>query len=212
MKRLVLAVVVVYALCVPLLAAAADVDATEAAFVETMTELGAPTTLPGRGADVAVGRGNAEPCPGGVPFPGSTVPCGSSPREFVFAAASNLSADNAEGIFHETGTNFCTAPDVCFVGGFRARVNCLTAVGNAATIGMIVQSTDVPTFTEGEQLFVSVVDNGRNGDPLPDLISLNFRRPAVVVTGGQCPDVATTAYQVVLDGDIMVRDGQVSSS
>jgi hypothetical protein len=58
---------------------------------------------------------------------------------------------------------------------------------------------------------VWLLDTGRHGDPVPDLISLNFRRPAVVVVGGQCPEVTTTAYQTVVDGDIMVRDRQVSS-
>jgi hypothetical protein len=212
MGRLVLASLLVCALCVPVLAAAEDLDPASAAYVQTMAAFGITASSPGSGADVAVGHGSAEPCPPGAPPPPFPGFCSTSPRDFHFAATSNLAADHAAGVFHETGTMFCTAPNECFEGSFRGRVNCLTATGNLATMGIRIEQTSLPTFVEGEQIFVSVIDNGRQGDPVPDLISLNFRRPAVVVVGGQCPDVATTAYQTVVDGDIMVRDGQVTSS
>jgi hypothetical protein len=211
MTRVVCASTLLCALCLPVLAAAENVDPAATAYVQTMADFGVTVSSPGSGADVAVGHGSAEPCPPGAPPPPFPGFCSTSPRDFHFAATSSLAADHAAGVFHETGTMFCTAPNECFEGSFRGRVNCLTATGNMATIGIQIERTSLPTFVEGEQIFVSVIDNGRNG-PVPDLISLNFRRPQVVVVGGQCPEVTTTAYQTVVDGDIMVRDGQVTSS
>jgi hypothetical protein len=210
MAWIAIASTLVCALCLPVLAAAEDVDPAATAYVQTMADFGIVASSPANGADVAVGHGSAEPCPPGAPPPPFQGFCSTSPRDFHFAATSNLAADHAAGVFHETGTMFCTV-DECFEGSFRGRVNCLTATGNVATMGIQIEQSSLPTFVEGEQIFVSVIDNGRHGDPVPDLISLNFRRPAVVVVGGQCPEVTTTAYQTVVDGDIMVRDGQVSS-
>lgn len=213
MKRIVVASTLLCAVCLPVLAAAANSDPVRAGYLQTMARSEPAASPAGSGADVAVGHGSAEPCPPGVSPPASFPNlCSTSPREFRFAATSVLAADQAAGVFHETGTNFCIAPDECFEGGFRGRVNCLTATANVATIGIVIDQTSLPTFREGEQIFVSVVDNGRDGDPLPDLISLNLRRPQLVVVGGQCPEVTTTAYQTVVDGDITVRDGQLSGS
>lgn len=157
------------------------------------------------GADVATGHGFATPCPPGTqpPFPGF---CSTSPRDFRFAAVSTTGG--AHGFFWQAGT-FCSAPNVCTTGSFRARVLCVRATGNEATLGAVVERSDLPTHPVGREIHVSVVDNGDSGDPLPDLLSLTFTQPIVEVDG-QCLAVLPPAYQTVVDGDIRVRDGQLS--
>ncbi len=167
---------------------------------------GAATAASLGGADVATGHGYAIPCPPGStpPFPGF---CATTPREFRFAAESNLASGRAAGTLWIHGT-FCSAPGVCTTGSFRARVFCVRATGNEATIGAIVERTELPTHPVGRQVHLSVVDNGRAGDPVPDLLSLNFFLPVPDVEG-QCLAVLPPAYQTVVEGDIRVRDGQL---
>jgi hypothetical protein len=94
MRRLALASLLVCALCMPVLAAAEDLDPA-AAYVQTMADLGVTASSPGSGADIAVGHGSAEPCPPGAPPPPFPGFCSTSPRDFHFAATSNLAADHA---------------------------------------------------------------------------------------------------------------------
>lgn len=156
----------------------------------------------GGGADVVQGRGYAIPCPPGavLPFPAF---CSTTPREFRFAAI--RAGGRAHGYFWQAGT-FCSAPGVCTTGSFRARVLCVRATGKEATVGAVVEETSLPTHPVGRQVHFSVIDNGRGGDPLPDLLSLTFTIPVTEVEG-ECVAVLPPAYQTVVEGDIFVRDG-----
>ena len=56
---------------------------------------------------------------------------------------------------------------------------------------------------------MSAIDNGRAGDPVPDLFSPNYRVP-VLEGEGQCLNDIVFTYMVVVEGEVIIRDGQVS--
>jgi hypothetical protein len=160
-------------------------------YVATMASFGETASAPAGGADVATGNvtGQCIVDPTGCLF---------GMRQLHFAAESTVQAGRAAGILF-----------ISRVGGVvttRAQVNCLTANGNIATIGAVVQEGQQPPGTE---IFVTVVDNGTNGNPAPDLFSLTFvDEPGFEAVNGQCTGQAAPFFTVV-DGDIKVRDGQL---
>ena len=92
----------------------------------------------------------------------------------------------------------------------RARVICLTVNGNRAVIGLRAERSEGQAPAEGSEFVVSAVDVGRAGDPTPDLFSPNFNAP-VIELEGQCLNEVPPAYMTVVDGEIQIRDGQVTS-
>ena len=190
------------AVALPVTVHAADEDPVVAAYTETMVGLGelAPAT-PTAGADVAVGRGTSCANP---------LVC-ASPRDFKFAGASTLAGGQAGGIYSQTLT-ICTAPTVCAFGTFRARVTCVTANGNVATIGGVVHQSSQPAVPEGVEISVTVYDNGRQGDPAPDMLSFIHVDEPVGELEGRCLVGPYPPMFTVVDGDIMVRDGQLVGS
>jgi hypothetical protein len=65
---------------------------------------------------------------------------------------------------------------------------------------------------EGTDVLVTVYDNGRRGDPAPDFLSFIRTETPVAEAEGQCLDPAMPPMFAVVDGDIMVRDGQLVGS
>lgn len=187
------------AMALPLGVHAADEDPIVAAYSETMAGLGEQTAAtPTGGADVAVGRGTSCANP---------AVC-ASPRDFQLAGASTLVGGQAGGIYSQTLT-ICTAPTVCSFGTFRARVTCVTATGNVATLGGVVIQSSQPAVPEGVEVSVTVYDNGRNGDPAPDMLSFIHVDEPVGELEGQCLVGPYPPMFAVVDGDVMVRDGQL---
>jgi hypothetical protein len=165
-----------------------------------MSKLGAKAAAPGAGLDIAYGGGTSCSNP---------TACASS-RQFAFGAVSTP-AGKAYGVYTQTLT-LCTAPTVCENGTFVARVLCLSANGNVATIGGIVERS---TFTlpglavlKGNQIVVTVYDNGRSGNPAPDALSFIAPEP-VLAANGQCLNTPLPPQFTVVNGDITVRDGQL---
>jgi hypothetical protein len=190
------------AVTLPVTVQAAGEDPVVAAYTETMAGLGeSAAATPAGGADIAVGRGTSCANP---------LVC-ASPRDFQLAAASILSGGHAGGVYSQTLT-ICTAPTVCAFGTFRARVTCVTATGNVATIGGVVQQSSQPAVPEGVEVSVTVYDNGRDGDPAPDMLSFIHVDEPVGELEGQCLVGPYPPMFTVVDGDIMVRDGQLVGS
>jgi hypothetical protein len=196
-----------FALALPLAVAAADVSIEEA-FVQTMTDAGVAADPPAAAADVAVGHGTSCANP---------AVC-ASPRTFQFAAASQLTSGAAAGTYSQTLTlcQFPAGPGDCQHGTFRARVLCVSADASVATIGALIVRSDftlpgLATVHEGSQIVVTAYDNGRGGEPAPDVLSFIFGEPALEAQG-QCLNTPKPPMFPVVDGDIMVRDGQLVGS
>jgi len=190
------------ALALPFGVHAAEDDPILAAYAETMASMGeSAAATPAGGADIAVGRGTSCANP---------AVC-ASPRDFQLAAASSLAGGHAGGVYSQTLT-ICTAPTVCAFGTFRARVTCVTATGNVATIGGVVVQSSQPAVPEGVEVSVTVYDNGRDGDPAPDMLSFIHVDEPVGELEGQCLVGPYPPMFTVVDGDIMVRDGQLVGS
>ena len=192
------AVLAVLALAVPVAIAAAD-DPLLAAYNETVATVGGSTAASLSGADVAVGNGTA--C--------ATVVC-ATPREFHFGAASSVAGGVAGGVLSQTLT-LCNEGLNCQRGTFRAHVECVTATGNVATLGGTIFQSDfvgLPQAEVGDTVSITVYDNGRNGDPVPDAISFTSLDDPLPETDGQCEVGPYPPRFTVFDGDVMVRDGQ----
>jgi hypothetical protein len=162
------------------------------------------------GADIATGHGTAVACPQGPPPPPGLPSCALSTRDFTFAAVSALNGGRAGGTYRHT--------DVA--GRFiRGRVTCVTAVGNTAVIGGVIEERigvpgDMPP-PGATNFAVWVVDNDVVGSTdVPDQLSpfFNLLPEQLPQEDGQCllPPVSPSGYLTVVDGDIRVRDGQLA--
>lgn len=198
------------ALALPLTVTAAETTA-DAAYVQTMADLGVTVQTPGSGADVAVGHGTSVTCPDGIQPPGLPPGgCAIAPRHFRFAGVSN-SSDAAYGRFHgETFDRFTGETGSTI----RGPIFCVTVTGNKAVIGVIAEQVTTLNpgtgITEGSAFYVPMVDNGRGA--VPDLYGPYYllgMPPADV--DGQCT-LDFVALMTVTEGDVIVHDGQVAGS
>ena len=152
------------------------------------------------GADVATGKGVTGACV--VEFEPTFC---LRPREFQFAATSTLQGGEAAGFYRHT-----TA-----VSETEGRVTCLTAVGNTAVFGGELRRRGAPSDEEPVEFLVYVVDNDVEGESdVPDLLSPFFFPGTLAQAEGQClvPPVSPSGYLPVLEGDIRVRDGQLTTA
>ena len=96
----------------------------------------------------------------------------------------------------------------------RGPIFCVTAIGNKAVIGFVVERSTNPQILEGRILYVPMVDNGRPGSELADLYGPYYLPPDATEPeslNGQCTR-DFLAFMTVTDGDIIVHDGQLVGS
>ncbi len=78
-------------------------------------------------------------------------------------------------------------------------IDCLTVVGNVATISGAITHTDTDAFPDGSAIWLRVADNGEGKKSPRDLVS-----PLVAFIGGSVPCTAT-----VQDATIPIEGGNV---
>jgi hypothetical protein len=200
MKRvLAVTATVMLALAVPMVVTAATEDEIAADFAATLAALGQPTATPAGGADVAVGNGTATNCPREL--------CAFRTRTFRFAGASNLHSGAGHGHFHAANVDPVTLEVIRTVSG---PIFCVTVNANQATIGFVAERGDL--FSAGTTVYVPMVDNGRSGDPTPDLWGPFYAIDVPTEdVEGQCA-INPAALVTVVDGDVKVFDGQLTGN
>lgn len=165
------------------------------------------------GADIATGHGTSVACPDGVAPPGfEPNVCFLSPRDFQFAGVSSLNAGDAHGVFRTEVRHRVTGETVSTI---RGRIFCVTATANKAVIGVLAEKVtpaDAPTgIRAGDAFYVPMLDNGKGG-AAPDLYGPHYL-PGLppADADGQCT-LDFVPFMVVTEGDVRVKDGQVSGS
>jgi hypothetical protein len=104
---------------------------------------------------------------------------------------------SAKGHFFIRLAQESTGTDISLSG----RVTCLDAVGNAATVGGIVTSTNQPTtLPEGTGIIIGVLDNGSPGKD-QDAITELTQTPTPVV----CPPPSVVPLVVIDSGNYVVK-------
>jgi hypothetical protein len=203
MKRLLAAAATIgLALAFPMVVVAATEGEIAAEFEGTLAALGQPTATPGSGADVAVGNGTATNCPGSFACPFRT-------RTFRFAGASNLQSGDGHGFFHGANVDPVTLE---VTGTISGPIFCVTVNGNQATIGFVAERGTLVSAFPFTTIFVPLVDNGRPGDPTPDLWGPYYSEPLPPESvEGQCAFNPPAGITVV-DGDVKVFDGQLTGN